>query len=225
MSQAESFDVPAKVREAPEYRKSIGAVRNRLRRRPVLVGGKARAEQVLTCESGCALGRRWRVAAGQIFNQQRNGIAMNLRHLLTVLALMSAPIVTQAADGLIAVKSPYSAKETMNRLEEVVKQKGLNVFARIDHAAGAAKIGKTLRPTELLIFGNPQGGTPLMECAQTMGIDLPLKALVWEDASAQVWLGYNDITFIAKRHEVPDCAAPANLSKALAGMAGAAVAP
>ena len=95
----------------------------------------------------------------------------------------------KAADGLIAVKSPYTAKETMDRLESQVKQRGLSVFARIDHAAGAAKIGKSLRPDRVLIFGNPQGGTPLMECAQTVGIDLPLKALVWEDSNNQVWLG------------------------------------
>lgn len=113
----------------------------------------------------------------------------------------------------------------MNRLEEQVKAKGLNVFARIDHAAGAAKIGKTLRPTEVLIFGNPQGGTPFMECAQTVGIDLPLKALVWEDALAQVWLGYNDPAYLAKRSDVADCAVVPNLQKALAGLAGAATAP
>ena len=93
------------------------------------------------------------------------------------------------ADGLVAVQSPYSAKDTMNRFEDIAKQRGMNVFARIDHAAGAAKVGKVLRPTEVLIFGNPQGGTPLMECAQSVGIDLPLKALVWEDAAGQVWLG------------------------------------
>ena len=99
------------------------------------------------------------------------------------------------------------------------------MFARIDHAAGAAKIGKTLRPTELLIFGNPQGGTPFMECAQTVGIDLPLKALVWEDASAQVWLGYNDPAYLAQRHGVPQCPAVEMLGKALSGLAEAAVSP
>mgnify|MGYP000249894945 CR=1 FL=1 len=97
-----------------------------------------------------------------------------------------------AADGVIAVKSSYPAKDTMNRLEDQVKQRNLNVFARIDHAAGATKVGKTLRPTEVLIFGNPQGGTPFMECAQSVGIDLPLKALVWDDAAGQTWLSYND---------------------------------
>ena len=112
----------------------------------------------------------------------------------------------------------------MDRLESVVKQRGLNVFARIDHAAGASKIGKSLRATEVLIFGNPQGGTPFMECAQSVGIDLPLKALVWEDGNAQVWLGYNDPEFLAKRHEVPNCPVVANLRKALAGLTEATIA-
>lgn len=96
---------------------------------------------------------------------------------LAALALSAAAPLAWAADGLIDIKSPHKAKATMDRLETLVKERGLNVFARIDHAAGASKIGKTLRPTELLIFGNPQGGTPFMECAQTVGIDLPLKAL------------------------------------------------
>ncbi len=138
-----------------------------------------------------------------------------------LLALSTAAI---GADGLIAIKSPFAAKETMNRFEENAKQRGLSVFARIDHAAGAAKIGKTLRPTEVLIFGNPQGGTPFMECAQTIGIDLPLKALVWEDAQGQVWLGYNDPDFLARRHGVPQCPPVISLSKALSGLAEATVA-
>jgi uncharacterized protein (DUF302 family) len=129
-----------------------------------------------------------------------------------------------AADGLVTAKSPYNAKDTMNRLEDQVRKRGLIVFARIDHAAGASKIGKSLHPTELLIFGNPQGGTPFMECAQTAGIDLPLKALVWEDNSAQVWLGYNDPAYLAARHGVPQCAVVENLQKALAGIADAVVA-
>ncbi len=129
-----------------------------------------------------------------------------------------------SADGLIAVKSPYSPKDTMDRLQNVVKQKGMNVFARIDHAAGAAKVGKTLRPTELLIFGNPQGGTPFMECNQTVGIDLPLKVLVWRDASGQVWLGYNDPAFLAARHGVPQCAVAEKMKGVLAGFAQQATA-
>lgn len=150
---------------------------------------------------------------------------MNIRSLFVVTTLMISSTLAVASDGLIAVKSPHSAKATMDRLEDIVKQKGLNVFVRVDHAAGAAKIGKTLRPTEVLIFGNPQGGTPFMECAQAVGIDLPLKALVWEDAAAQVWLGYNDPAWLAKRHGAAECPAAANLSKALAGIAGAATQP
>ena len=102
--------------------------------------------------------------------------------LLPSLALCLVGLFTaapaSAADGLITLKSPYPANETMNRFEEAAKQRGLMVFARIDHAAGATRIGKTLRPTEVLMFGNPQGGTPFIECAQSVGIDLPLKALV-----------------------------------------------
>lgn len=142
---------------------------------------------------------------------------------LIVLAFLAVSSIALAADGLVEVKSPKSVKDTMNRLEEVVKQRGLTVFARIDHAAGASKVGKTLRPTELLIFGNPKGGTPLMMCAQTTGIDLPLKALVWEDASKQVWLGYNDPAYIAKRHAIADCAVVEKLRKALAGITEAVV--
>lgn len=130
-----------------------------------------------------------------------------------------------AADGLVSVKSPRPAKETMDRLENAAKQRGLNIFARIDHAAGAAKVGKSLRATEVLIFGNPQGGTPFMECTQSVGIDLPLKALVWEDAQGQVWLGYNDPAYLAQRHGAAQCPAVAGLTKALAGLAEAATAP
>jgi uncharacterized protein (DUF302 family) len=88
----------------------------------------------------------------------------------------------------------------MNRFEAEVRARGMIAFAHIDHAAGAAAVGLTLRPTELLIFGNARGGTPLMDVVQTTGIDLPLKALVWQDASAVTWLSYNDPTWIAKRH-------------------------
>ena len=145
-----------------------------------------------------------------------------MRNCFLFLTLLAFPAF--AVEGLIEVKSVYSAKDTMDRLESAVKQKGLNVFARIDHAAGAAKIGKKLRPTELLIFGNPQGGTPFMECGQTVGIDLPLKALVWQDESGQVWLGYNDPAYIAVRHGVAQCPAVEGLKKALAGFAQQAIA-
>jgi uncharacterized protein (DUF302 family) len=149
---------------------------------------------------------------------------MLFRPIATALSLCMACATAFAADGLIAIKSSRTAAETMTRLEDVVKQRGLTVFARIDHAAGAAKIGKTLAPTELLIFGNPQGGTPLMECAQTAGIDLPLKALVWQDSAGQVWLGYNDPAYLAQRHAAAACPVVENLRKALSGIAEAATA-
>ena len=149
---------------------------------------------------------------------------MNKLLRFVFLLLLSVSSAAFCADGLIAIKSPYVAKETMNRFEENAKQRGLNVFARIDHAASAAKIGKALRPTEVLIFGNPQGGTPFMECAQSAGIDLPLKVLVWEDVQGQVWLGYNDPGYMAQRHGVPQCPAVGALSKALSGLAEASIA-
>jgi len=150
---------------------------------------------------------------------------MKLSCALLAALLVSLASLASAADGLIAVKSPRGAVDTMNRFEELAKQRGLIVFARVDHAAGAANVGKTLRPTEVLIFGNPKGGTPFMECAQSVGIDLPMKALVWEDASAQVWLGYNDPAFLAQRHGVAQCPVVENLRKVLSGLAEATVAP
>jgi uncharacterized protein (DUF302 family) len=126
-----------------------------------------------------------------------------------------------ATDGLTTLKSSYGPKETMDRLETEVKVKGLTVFARINHAAGAAEVGLSLRPTELLIFGNAKGGTPLMQSNQTVGIDLPLKVLVWEDASGNTWLSYNDPSWIAKRHGLgQETDAPVNaMSAALNALA------
>ena len=105
-----------------------------------------------------------------------------------------------AADGLITISSSFGPKETMDRLEAEIRVKGMTVFARIDHAAGAAEVGLPLRPTELLIFGNAKGGTPLMQANQAIGIDLPLKALVFEDEAGKVWLAYNDPRWLARRH-------------------------
>jgi len=101
---------------------------------------------------------------------------------------------------LITIPSSNTVKATLERLESEVKARGIAVFARIDHAAGAVQAGLALRPTELLIFGNATAGTPLMQTAQTIGIDLPFKALAWEDASGRVWLSYNDPGWLAQRH-------------------------
>jgi uncharacterized protein (DUF302 family) len=105
-----------------------------------------------------------------------------------------------ANNGLVTMASAYGAKETVDRFENDVKSKGMTVFARIDHAAGAKAVGLSLRPTELLIFGNAKAGTPLMQSHQTLGIDLPLKVLVWEDAVGKVWLSYNEPGWLAARH-------------------------
>ena len=129
-----------------------------------------------------------------------------------------------ATHGLTALKSPYTPAETMNRLEAEVKKRNLAVVARIDHAAAAQRIGQALRPTELLIFGNPQAGTPLMLCAQLAGIDLPMKGLVWVDAAGQTWLGYNDPQWLTHRHGSRDCPPAEQVGKALAGIAAAVVA-
>jgi uncharacterized protein (DUF302 family) len=146
-----------------------------------------------------------------------------MKRCITLLAVVAmAAAAAHAADGLVAVKSAYPPKATLDRFEATAKERGLTVFARIDHAAGAQMVGKALRPTELLIFGNPQGGTPLMECAQSAGIDLPLKALAWEDAQGQSWLGYNDPAWLAQRHGAASCPVVDNLKKALSGLAEAA---
>ena len=126
-------------------------------------------------------------------------------------------------DGLTTIRSRFGPKETMDRLQAEIRAKGMTVFARIDHAAGAAEVGLTLRPTELIIFGNARGGTPLMESVQTVGIDLPLKALVWEDAGGETWLSYNEPSWIAQRHNVAN--AEPVVSKMAAGLSAISRAP
>jgi uncharacterized protein (DUF302 family) len=103
-------------------------------------------------------------------------------------------------EGLTTIASSFSPKETMDRLEAEIRAKGMSVFARIDHAAGATEAGLELRPTNLIIFGNAPGGTPLMQASQTAGIDLPLKVLVWQDAAGKTWLSYNEPSWIVQRH-------------------------
>jgi uncharacterized protein (DUF302 family) len=104
--------------------------------------------------------------------------------------------------GLITIASDFSVAETIDRLESVVRSKGLMVFLRIDHSANATQVGMELRPTQLLIFGNPKGGTPLMQDKQTAGLDLPVRALAWEDANGLVWLSYDDPVWVARRHDL-----------------------
>jgi uncharacterized protein (DUF302 family) len=124
-------------------------------------------------------------------------------------------------DGLIALSSHYPARDTMERLLAALAKRTMTVFARIDHTAGAASAGLKLRPTEVVIFGNPKGGTALMQDRQSAGIDLPLKALVWEDADGKIWLSYNDPAWIAQRHGLGAASAGAveAMAKALAAIA------
>jgi uncharacterized protein (DUF302 family) len=102
--------------------------------------------------------------------------------------------------GIIDIPSPYSVPETLARLESILKEKGVTVFARIDHSGEAEKAGLKMRPTQLLIFGSPKGGTPVMIAAPSAAIDLPLKALAWEDESGKVWLSYNTPEYLQQRH-------------------------
>ncbi len=113
------------------------------------------------------------------------------------------------ADGLTTVPSTFGPKETMDRLETLVTAKGMTVFARIDHAAGAASVGLPLGPTELLIFGSAKAGTPLMQADQAIGIDLPLKALVYQDTDGRVWMAYNNPDWLVQRHGLSQTFTPA----------------
>ena len=127
-------------------------------------------------------------------------------------------------DGLVSVASKHSVKDSLDRLEAELKTKAIAVFARIDHAEGAAAVAMPLRPTEVLIFGSPKAGTPLMQSKQTIGIDLPLKALVWQDEAGATWLSYNDPAWLAKRHGLGANVRPTvdALSGALSALAKAA---
>jgi len=107
-------------------------------------------------------------------------------------------------EGIISRPSKHSVAETMNRVETILRERGIKIFARIDHSGEAAAAGLSLPPTELLIFGNPKGGTPLMLAAPTAAIDLPLKALTWQDSQGKVWLSYNDPAYLAKRFGLSD---------------------
>lgn len=128
-----------------------------------------------------------------------------------------------AAEGVINVKSTLGMQETADRMADILAKKGMTIFNRIKHSQGAAKVGIELRSTELIIFGNPKVGSPLMQCQQTVAIDLPQKALIWEDANAQVWISYNDPRYLQERHNIEGCEKViAKIEKALAGISKAA---
>ncbi len=112
---------------------------------------------------------------------------------------MSTPV----ASGIESLPSKYSVDKTLERLQSILKEKGVAVFAVVDHSGEAAKVGMEMRPTKLIIFGNPKGGTPLMIAAPTVAIDLPLKALIWEDFDGAIWISYNSPEYLQQRHRFP----------------------
>jgi uncharacterized protein (DUF302 family) len=129
---------------------------------------------------------------------------------MLAVSLLPATGAAQTTSGIVTVPSPHSVDETVNTLKAILEAKGVTLFAVIDHSGEAAKVGLTMRPTKLLIFGSPKAGTPLMLAAPTIAIDLPLKILVWQDARGKVWLSYNSPEYLAQRHGLPQ-----NLVKAL----------
>lgn len=139
--------------------------------------------------------------------------------ILAVLLTLSFAIPAGAADGIISVQSSFNVKTTADRMESVLKEKGMTVFNRINHSEGADKVGIKLRDTELIIFGNPKVGSPLIQCQQSVALDLPQKALIWEDEQAQVWISYNDPKYLEKRHDIAGCEQViSKIENALAGI-------
>jgi uncharacterized protein (DUF302 family) len=127
------------------------------------------------------------------------------KKILYVFVILISSFYANAEEGLISLQSHHSAKETADRFESIIEDKGLTLFARIDHQQNAAKVNLSLRPTEVLIFGNPKIGTLLMQCTQSIAIDLPQKVLVTEDAENRVWLSYNNPKYLKTRHNIQGC--------------------
>lgn len=145
---------------------------------------------------------------------------------LIVLSIILTMSLAYADNGLVNVKSPYAVKETADRLETVLKEKGMTIFVRINHSEGAKKVGIDLPATELIIFGNPKVGSPLMNCNRTVGIDLPQKALIWKDENGQVWFSYNAPQYLANRHDLKECMEVIKkVEKALSNFSKAATMP
>jgi uncharacterized protein (DUF302 family) len=136
--------------------------------------------------------------------------------MLVALICVLLPLQSFAADhGITARESPYSVQQTLDRLEVVLKERGVKVFARIDHAGEASNAGLKLLPTQLLIFGNPRSGTPLMNAHPTVAIDLPMKALAWQDTKGKVWIAFNSADYMKERHDLTD-----EQAKSLAAVGG-----
>lgn len=143
---------------------------------------------------------------------------------LLVATGLSAPALAGPDDGLVRLKSPHSVELTVARLKQAIRDKGVTIFADIPHAANAAKLDLDMPETHLLVFGSPKIGAPLMSANPAIGIDLPIKAVVWEDADGQVWLAYNDPAYLAERHGLaPDMKPFQGMAKALEGFTAQAI--
>ncbi|UCH44970.1 MAG: DUF302 domain-containing protein [Nitrospiraceae bacterium] len=143
--------------------------------------------------------------------------------ILTILAVLIMSVPAYAVEGMIDVKSSFGVKETGDRLENVLKEKGMTIFNRVKHSDAAKNVGVELRETELIIFGNPKVGSPLMKCEQSVAIDLPQKALIWKDGEGNVWISYNNPRYLEKRHTISNCEEViSKIEKALAGITKAA---
>ena len=147
-----------------------------------------------------------------------------MKRFILGMALMGIGAGPALADGgIVSVPSRHDVATTTDRLVAALEKRGVTVFARIDHAAGARKVGKSLPPTQLVIFGNPKLGTPLMQCARSTGIDLPMKALIWRDADGGVWFSYNEARYLDERHGLGECGhvvkKVANALQSFAGLA------
>jgi uncharacterized protein (DUF302 family) len=142
---------------------------------------------------------------------------------ITILLFLLTAFPLMAAEGLINVQSDFSVEETTDRLENILKEKGMTIFNQINHSDAAQKVGVDLRKTQLIIFGNPKVGSPLMQCQQNVAIDLPQKAIIWEDDKSKVWISYNDPRYLGKRHNIIGCdEVITKVEKALSGITKAA---
>ena len=143
--------------------------------------------------------------------------------IITGLLILSIPVSLMAAEGVVNIQSAFNVKTTADRMENILQKKGMTVFNRIKHSEAAAKVGIELHDTELIIFGNPKVGSPLMKCQQSIAIDLPQKALIWENDKKEVWISYNSPGYLVKRHAVAGCEKVlSKVEKALAGISKAA---
>ena len=143
--------------------------------------------------------------------------------LLIILAVLIMSLPVYAVEGMIDIESSFGVKETGDRLESVLNEKGMTIFNRVKHSEAAKNVGVELRETELVIFGNPKVGSPLMKCQQSAAIDLPQKALIWKDGEGKVWISYNNPRYLEKRHNISDCEdVISKIEKALAGISRAA---